>query len=498
MQEMQKAECKMQNKSWFQALLLVAVFGCSPGTPERQFIDDAMTALGGRNRIEAVKTLTIEGEGVNYNLGQDMKPEEASQQFVVTNYKRQIDVANTRQRVEQTRTPKFTFFQGPQAQTQVLALDGAVAFNVNPKGEPSRVAAQAERDRQIDLYHHPLKLLRSTMDPKTTVANVRQVGAARLADITTAAGPVVTLTIDAAGVPLSASTKAYHPNLGDVVMLTTFGNHQDVNGLNLPAQFTTKVDDFTTAEIRATRQTADAEIGDLAAPAAIAGPRSASPPINVTAEPVGKGVWLMGGGSHHSALIEFSDHLMLIDAPQSEARTLAVIAKAKQTVPGKPLTQLVTTHHHFDHTAGMRAAMAEGMTVITQAGNKDWVERMGTRPHTIQPDALAKNPTRVVVETVDDALELKDQGQAVQLYHVAGNPHSDTMLMAYVPRDRLLIEVDAFGAGSAVNPYAANLLENVEKRKLRVDRIVPLHGPIVPMAELVKVVGSLKPLDSAR
>jgi len=483
----------MQKQPLLHTLLLVTAIGCSPATPEQQFVDDALGALGGRNRVEAVKTLTIEGEGVNYNLGQDMKPEASTQQFAVTNYKRQIDVANTRQRVEQTRTPKFAFFQGPQAQTQVQGLDGAVAFNVNDaKGEPSRVAPQAERDRQVDLYHHPLKLLRSTMDPKTTVSNVRQTGGARQADITTAAGPMVTLTIDAAGVPVSASTRASHPNLGDVLMLTSFAGYQDVNGLRLPGQFTVKVDDFTTAEIRATRQTADAEVGDLAAPAAVAGPRPSPPPINVTAEPVGRGVWLIGGGSHHSVLVEFSDHLMLIDAPQSEARTLAVIAKVKETVPKKPLTQLVTTHHHFDHTAGLRAAMAEGMNVITQAGNKDWAERMGSRPHTIQPDTLTKNPTRVVVETVDDQLEVKDQGQTVQLFHVAGNPHSDTMLMAYIPRDRLLIEVDAFGAGSAVNPYAANLLENIQKRNLRVDRIVPLHGPVVPMAELTKVVGSMK------
>ena len=473
------------------ATCLLLLAGCSPGTAEQQFLEDATEQLGGRGRIAAVKTLTIEGEGVNYNLGQDMRPEADTQQFAVTNYKRHIDIANSRQRVEQTRTPNFAYFQGPQAQTQIQGLDGAVAFNVNPKGEASRVSAQVESDRLIDLYHHPLKLLRSTMDPKTTVANVRQVGGNRQADITTAAGPVVTLTIDAAGTPLSASSKTYHPNLGDVVVMTQFDDFQDVNGLRLPARFTTRVDDFTISEIRATRQTVDTDVGDLAAPAAVAGARPAPSSINVTAEPVGKGVWLMGGGSHHSALIEFSDHLMLVDAPQSEARTLAVIAKAKQTVPNKPLTQVVTTHHHFDHTAGLRAAIAEGMDVITHAGNKEWVERIATRPHTIQPDTLAQKPTRLVVETVDDQREFKDQMQTVQVFHVAGNPHSDTMLMVYVPRDRILIEVDAFGAGSAVYPYAANLLENIQKRKLRVDRIVPLHGPIVKMAELEKVVASL-------
>jgi glyoxylase-like metal-dependent hydrolase (beta-lactamase superfamily II) len=228
-------------------------------------------------------------------------------------------------------------------------------------------------------------------------------------------------------------------------------------------------------------------VGDLAAPAAAAAKPAAPAAPNVTAEPLGKGVWLLAGGSHHSVLVEFADHLLLIDAPQSEARTLAVIAKAKELVPNKPLTQLATTHHHFDHTAGLRAAIAEGMTVITHAGNKAWAESMAKRPHTSQPDTLAKNATRLEVIGVDDTHEIKDQLNAVVLYHVAGNPHSDTMLMAYIPRDRLIVEVDAYAPGGSYYPYAANLLENIQKRNLRVDRIVPLHGAVGPFAELVKV-----------
>jgi glyoxylase-like metal-dependent hydrolase (beta-lactamase superfamily II) len=231
----------------------------------------------------------------------------------------------------------------------------------------------------------------------------------------------------------------------------------------------------------------DAEVDDLAAPASASGPAPAPAAPNVTVEPIGKGVWLLAGQSHHSVLVEFDDHLMLIDAPQSEARALAVFAKAKQTVPGKPLQQLVTTHHHFDHTAGLRAAIAEGMTVITHSGNREWVEAMARRPHTLQPDTLSKKEQRLVVETVDAEREYKDHTMTVMLDHVEGNPHSDTMLMAYVPSARVLVEVDAFSPGSAVNPYAANLLENIQKRKLRVDRIVPLHGAIAKMAELEKV-----------
>ena len=480
----------MTSRTLIATIAMAATVGCTPSPPEQQFLTDAMTSLGGRSRIEAAKTLVIEGKGINYNLGQDMKPEAATQTFEITGYTRKIDIANRRQRIEQTRTPKFAYFQGPQPQTQIQALDGDVAFNVNPAGEASRAAAAVETDRRFDLYHHPLALLRAAIDAKASVTNVRSVGALRQADVMTAAGIGLTMTVDAAGLPLSISSKADNANLGDVVLTTTFADYQDVNGLKLPAHFTGKVDEFTTWDIQATKQTLDADVGDLAAPAAVSAKPAPAAAPNVTAESVGKGVWFLAGQSHHSVLIEFADHLMLIDAPQSEARTLAVIAKAKQTVPGKSLTQLVTTHHHFDHTAGMRAAIAEGMTVITQTGNKEWVENMARRPHTFQPDTLAKNVSRLSVETVDEEKEYKDQSMTVMLYHVAGNPHSDTMLMAYIPRDRILIEVDAFSPGSAVQPYAANLLENVEKRKLRVDRIVPLHGAIAPFAELTKAVGA--------
>ncbi|MGH9202914.1 MAG: MBL fold metallo-hydrolase, partial [Vicinamibacterales bacterium] len=315
----------------------------------------------------------------------------------------------------------------------------------------------------------------------------------RSIDVATSGGQTVTLVIDASGLPTRTVSKSYNANLGDVALTTTFAEYQDVGGLKLPARLATKVDDFTTVETRLTKQAVDAEVGDLAAPAAVASVAAPAPAApNVTAEQVAPGVWFLAGQSHHSMLVEFADHLMLIEAPQSEARTLAVIAKAREVKPGKPLTQLVTTHHHFDHTAGLRAAIAEGLTVITHEGNKTWVEAMAKRPHTRQPDALAKGGKAVTVETVGAERVLKDATMEVALYHVAGSPHSDTMLMAYIPKARALVEVDVFSPGAAVHPYAANLLENVTKRKLRVDRIVPLHGAIVPFAELTKTQTAAK------
>jgi glyoxylase-like metal-dependent hydrolase (beta-lactamase superfamily II) len=302
------------------------------------------------------------------------------------------------------------------------------------------------------------------------------------------------LITDPSGLPTRIESKSAHANLGDVVLSTLFADYQTVSGLKLPATITTKVDDFVTGELRYGAQSVDGAI-DLAAPqavttaAAVAGP----PPPNVVVQDLAPGVWLLAGQSHHSALVELSDHLLLIEAPQSEARTLAVLAKARELRPDKPLRKIVTTHHHFDHTAGIRAAIAGGLAIVTLAGNRAFFEEIGKRPFTIQPDTLAKAPKPVAVETVDDELVIKDAVRTVGLYHIAGNPHSDTMLMVHLPAERLVVEVDAFSPGSAVNPYAANLLENIERRKLAVDRIVPLHGTVASLDELRKVATPATP-----
>src|SRR5262249_41788645 len=157
----------------------------------------------------------------------------------------------------------------------------------------------------------------------------------------------------------------------------------------------------------------------------------------------------------------------------NDTRALAVIAKARTLRPNKPLTQVISTHHHFDHSGGIRAAISEGLAVVTHKGNAAFFQSAATRAHTIAPDALAKNARPLKLETVDKELELKDAMHTVVLYPLTGNGHSDTMVMAYLPKERLLVEVDLFSPGSAAQPYAKSLLEEIRKRNLKVDRIVP-------------------------
>ena len=474
------------------ALLTVGIFtACAKPAPEQQLVNDAASALGGAEKVLAVKTLVIEGEGTQYNLGQDIRPGASGQTFAVTQYKRAIDVPGERARTELTRLPKFTFWQGLAPQVQVQGIDKGVGYNVAANGTASRAAAAAVDDRRAEWLRHPITAVRAALDPSVQLTNLRTENGESVIDVRTADGRAFTLAVDAATkLPTRVSNAANNVNLGDVVISTSFADYQNAGGLQLPARLITKTDDFTTSEVRATRQAVDADTGELAAPPAVVSAPAPSPQSpNVTVEEVSRGVWLLAGGSHHSALIEFSDHLMLIDAPQNDARTLAVIAKARELRPDKPLTHVVNSHHHFDHSGGIRAAVAEGLTVITHEGNAGFIDEIVKRPHTRVPDALSKNPKPLKVETISDEKVLTDATMTVNLYSIPGE-HSETMLMAYLPRDRALVIIDVYEPIGEIHMFAGRLIEDLKKRNLRVDRIVPLHGKMVPYGQMVKDAGS--------
>jgi glyoxylase-like metal-dependent hydrolase (beta-lactamase superfamily II) len=466
---------------------------CSRATPEQQVVDAAADALGGRERILAIKTLVMEGEGTQYNLGQDLTPEAAGQTFTVTPYRRAIDVAGGRARTELTRVPNFTFFAGQASQTIINGIDGQVGYNVAANGTATRVANAAAEERRVELHHHPLTLVRAALDPMVKLSNPRTEGGESRVDVSLPNGPLLTLSIDGTTKrPTRIVSAGDNTVLGDVALETAFGDYQEIGGLQLPTRITSKTDSFTTGEIRLSSQAVDGDTGDLATPAAAASAPAvaAPPPATVSVEELARGVWYLAGQSHHSVLVEFSDHLMLIETPQNDVRALAVIAKARELRPDKPLTQVVNSHHHFDHSGGVRAAVSEGLSVITHQGNMSFFEQIAGHPHTIVPDALARAPKPIKVEPVGDEMVITDGVMTVNLYPLSANAHSETMLMAYFPRERLVVEADVFTPGSAVAPYASSLLDDIRKRNLRVDRIVPLHGKVAPFAELVKRVGT--------
>ena len=185
-----------------------------------------------------------------------------------------------------------------------------------------------------------------------------------------------------------------------------------------------------------------------------------------------------------------------MQGPQNEARSLAVIAEAARLVPGKPVQYVINTHHHFDHLGGLRYAVSEGVRVITQVQNKSFYDKVLANPHTVKPDRLSQSPKAAVFETVGDTRVLTDGTRRMVLHRIQGFSHDDTVLMAYLPKEKILIQTDAYNPPPAdapkppaISPLFVTLYDNIQRLKLDVVQIVPGHGRLVTFTDLRAAVG---------
>jgi glyoxylase-like metal-dependent hydrolase (beta-lactamase superfamily II) len=475
------------------ATALVLGAACAADDPAARVVDSAAAALGGRSAIEAARTLVVEGEGEGFFLGQGPTPD-AELPYRITGYRRAVDFVASRMRRDQVVTPLWAA-SNPAPQKDVAGFDGGIAFDVGPDGTAARASEADARLRAIELLHSPVGILRLALSPGAGVANYRRDGDRDVVDVR-AAGSVLVLTADrATGLPVSVSSNTDYPGLGDVTIETEFGSYRAVDGstLKLPALITSRIDTDVVEVIRVSRSLVNAGVADATAPAEVRSARADPPVPDVTVEELGAGVWRLAGGSHHSVLVELADHLVLVEAPENDARTFAVMARARALRPSKPLTHVVSTHHHFDHTGGIRAAVSEGLTIVAHERNVAFLEAIVGRPHAIAPDALAKTPRAMSSVSMLEQLTLGDPRQSVELYAAPG-PHADTMIVAYLPRQRLLVEADLYtppppGVSGLAFPNAAALVRLVESRKLAVDRVVPLHRQVVPYIDLLSAAG---------
>jgi glyoxylase-like metal-dependent hydrolase (beta-lactamase superfamily II) len=221
-----------------------------------------------------------------------------------------------------------------------------------------------------------------------------------------------------------------------------------------------------------------------------------APPVVAESQKLADGVWFIGGGSHNSVVVEYPSYITVIEAPLSEERSLAVIAEAKKLVPNKPIKYLINTHHHWDHSSGIRTYVAEGATVITSDMNKSYYEGNWKAPRTLEPDMLAKSPKKATFITVKDSYTLSDGGRTIELHLTQGDMHNAGILLAYLPKEKILVEADDFtppAPGASLIPTTMNfgniLYDNVQRLKLDVTTIAPLHGRVVPYSEMPKALG---------
>ena len=458
-------------------------------------LQEAANALG----VSGVKTIEFSGSGRWFQFGQAPTPSLPWPQFDVSSYVASINYDSASARVQIAR--KQIVEPGRQRPTPVeqkldLYVSGAQAWNLapppnSPPGTAPVATAQpaAVEERAAEIWATPQGFLKAALanDAKSEpdIANVE-------VSFTVGGKYRYVGTINAHNQVERVRTWIDSPVLGDTLVETSFNDYKDFGGVQFPAHIIRVQGGHPVLDLNIAAVKLNPPV-DITVPQNVA---SGLAPVPVAVNKLADGVFYLTGGTHHSVAIEQRDHVVLVEAPLNEERSLALIDKIKEIIPNKPIKYVVNSHVHFDHAGGLRTFVDADAIIVTNDLDKPYFEGAWAAPHTLRPDRLSKSQKAAKFETYADKYVLTDGSRTIEIHRIAGNSHSDELALVYLPAEKILIEADAYTPAApntpppaTVNPYSVNLYDNIQRLNLDVAKIAALHGPgVATLADLRTVI----------
>ena len=523
----------MTSRFWILVVVVLFAMLGGPGVAQeidaRMLVQTALKAMGGEN----MRSIQYSGTtGYVANVGQNYNPAMDWPANQITSYTRTIDYEARSSRLEYT-LKQGTGAGGPTGganaplvttplvgeQRTIQMVNGNVAWNMNGTNV---VPAPADAEqRQLEVWLTPHGCLKGALapgaNPIAVERNEQGKGRIRAVSFMALGKYRVQCAINDKNLVERIQTYFANPVVGDLYYELVLTNYKDFGGVMFPTNFHAHhdLDDdlegqgvnvsgghnsfgLTVSNVQANVNGAAPTVPDAARTATV-------PPVRVESQKVADGVWYVGGGSHSSIAVDFRDFVTVIEAPLNEERSLAVIAEVKKLIPNKPIRYLVNTHHHWDHLGGIRTYVhQEGVTILMQQNNLSYyAEVLWVRPWTLKPDRLALFPPEEVAEgytfeAVGQKHVVSDGTRTLELYNVQGLAHAQGMLIAYLPKEKIVVEADLFTPPApnaplptTITPSHRSFYGNVQRLKLDVTTIAPIHGGrTYPWADFVKFVNS--------
>jgi glyoxylase-like metal-dependent hydrolase (beta-lactamase superfamily II) len=464
--------------------VLATVMTWAAPAPDGQ---DAKTVLNAATKAmgaDTLKTIQYSGTGTEFAFGQAFNPSSPWPPFADKTYTRTINYETPAWRVDRVLADVPPDRKGgglPPGPTQSVVIGPNTPWAV-----------------QVDLWMTPYGFLRQAAINNATVGS-KSMGGKKYTVLTFTAPNKAKVNgyIDGQNMVTRVETWVDNPMVGDMLIEADYSGYKDFGGLKFPASVVLKQGGYPTLDLTVTDVKPNAP-ATISLPNGVATGAAATPPA--TSQKLADGVYLILP-AYAALAVDFKDYIVVVEGPQSEERGNAVIAETKRLIPNKPIKYVVNTHNHFDHSGGLRAFIAEGATIITPQQNKAYYEKIFSQPHTLTPDRQETAKKKISIETMTDKKVLTDGNHTIELYRLQGSNHDEALIVAYLPKEKILVEADAFNppaqanapAPTVINPNNTNLVANLDRLKLDVDTIIPIHYPPdgrkVTMAELMKAVG---------
>jgi len=496
-------------------LLALTVLVIAILTAAAAFAQDARSIISAASKtmgVDGLNSVTMAGAGSNGALGQSPKPGGPWVRTNASDYTRTIDFTQPALRAS--------------GATYAVPIGGTTAVQgvFNQSITPMTPGGWTQ---QLNIWTTPWGFLKGAAANNATV-KTQTIGGKRYSVVTWSpaekapSGKAYQVVgyINDQNLVEKVDTWVEHIMFGDMLVETTYSDYRDNNGLKFPETIVQKQGGQLTFE--ATLSFASANPSNLAqlmqppAPAGRGGGPAGGPPPGpggpggpgapavANFEKLADGVYKITGGCTALA-IEFSDRIVVVEAGQSDARAEAVLEQARKAIPNKPIRYVVNTHHHFDHASGLPYVAAQGITIITHEANKELFERALNAPRTLGDDALTKKGGTVKPKfeyVTGDKKVLQDATRTLELHLMKGLQHADGTLVAYLPKEKILLQADLYGApnpnapapppNAPPNMSTVQFLNNVQRLGLNVEQIVSVHAPNpdrqIPMQEVVASV----------
>ena len=463
--------------------------------PARARIERAITALGG-DTVLATLVLRTRYEGEQVQRNQSRRP---APPFERTPVRGELVLDFGRRRIA---LDQRTEFPGGFRSHNGFVNDGKDAWQMNfvrgtrtPAGGPARS------------FNGTWNLVRRSphwlvLFARERALTLRDAGTAtvdgRAHDVVsfaTAEGRLVSLFLDrASGLPSGFGVLNHDPMLGDVEDRMLFSGWRRAGATMVPSQRRTLRGGELMETVREST-TVESAVPDsmFAVRTALRVDTSSAAPTTAALRPLAPGVHLLVGiGGSNSLVVELADGLAVVEPYGDDGQSRLALAAIAAALPGKRVRAIVVTHHHDDHAGGVRAYLAAGATLVTTAGNRAYFEQFARGRGSLPPDAAEVSGTPSI-STFTARTTLGDATRRLELIDIGPNPHTDEMVVAWLPAEGILFQGDLLNApwdGStfAGNETTAAFAEWLGRSGLAPRTIAAVHGPPQTVEELQAAV----------
>jgi glyoxylase-like metal-dependent hydrolase (beta-lactamase superfamily II) len=459
----------------------------------RPVLDRAVAAYGGLNDLRAIENVTFRVEGDTVHRNQSKRTFMAER----TPYKASfiIDVKNNRfmQQQDGWYPGGFHWVNG----FAINRTEGASWDNLRGTMNPIANVQPAVFRSRLRMFPHFVVLNAAERSSRIRYLGTANFDGRKHSVISYANedGTEISLYVDdKTGLLSKFETLGTDSFAGDVVSESIFTGYRQENGRIVPAGRLDRRGFEATAELKIVDVVFNARLTDenFKLPDGLRAP-AASPP----AQPATKytdNIYTVNASGYNVLVVGFKDHVFVMEAPNGDNTSKQAIAEIKKLFPGKPIKYVAVTHHHDDHAGGIRTYIAEGATMIGLPGEKTFFEKVAKSVFTIDPDSLTRNPKPLKWESIDKGRRvLTDGTTTVELIDIGSGGHTDEMLVAYLPDEKMIFQGDllnrpANNDPATINDTTVHFANWLAGSKLSVERVIGVHGPPSTIDELRKAV----------